>query len=104
MKLSYLVAALAATVAAPVAATEPEPMSIQAVSQLTGVKQSSLRVLLGARSSPGIYPMNYSIARRDYREAMQRIRDQGIGLSVHDDGIQFVRIAGVPETGVENVL
>lgn len=104
MKLSYFAAALAAILAAPATAGEPEPMSVQEVSQLTGVKQNSLRVLLGARSSPGIYPLNYSIARRDYREAIQRIRDHGIAVSVRDDGARFVRVANVPEIRVENVL
>lgn len=110
MKLFYLAAALAAVLASPVmaAGSEPmsaEPLSIQEVSQLTGVKQSSLRVLFGARTSPGIYPLNYSIAKRDYREAIQRLRDNGVAVSVGDDGVQFVRIASqAPETRVENVL
>ena len=105
MKLRYPAAVLAALVAAPAWAAEPESMSVQELSQLTGVKQSSLRVLMGARSTPGVYPLNYHIAQRDYREAMARIQDQGLALSVEGDQVRIYRIAGnTSETRVENVL
>lgn len=92
MKLSYIAPVILGLLATSAWAGEPESMTVQEVAELTGVKESSVRVLMGARSSPGRYPLNYYIAQRDYREAMDRIYDQGLALSVQGGRVLVVRV------------
>ena len=95
MKLQILAAALAGLVAAPAAmAVEPEALTLNEVSELTGVSTSALRVLVGAQSTPGKYPLNYYAAKRHYERAMEQVREQGFALEGAGKDARLVRDSG----------
>lgn len=85
MKSTILAAALAAIFAAPLSmAAESEAISVQDLSELTGMSVPELRLVFGARSSPGRYPMNYESALREWVRAAQRLEAEGVIVFVRD--------------------
>ncbi len=81
MKLAIVAAALAAALCCPPAMAESREITIRELTELSGVSPYNLRLVFGAHSTPGVYPLSHDRAMRQWAAAVERLASQGIVVS-----------------------
>lgn len=73
------------------AAPEADYISLNELSEMTGIAPPSLRLLFGARTNHANYDVKLKRVGRDWQDAVARLAAEGIVLNVEDDGRIAVR-------------